>query len=51
MITKWAQEDVETLNNLLNKNNNNNVQVSKTISDLTVLLAKCFSTMSTPPPT
>jgi len=24
MIAKWAQEDVETLDNLLNNNNNNN---------------------------
>ena len=24
MIVKWAQEDVETLDNLLNNNNNNN---------------------------
>jgi len=24
MIAKWAQEDVETLYNLLNNNNNNN---------------------------
>ena len=28
MIAKWAQEDVETLDNLLNNNNNNNNNIN-----------------------
>ena len=31
MIVKWAQEDVETLDNLLNNNNNNNNTYSQRI--------------------
>ena len=31
MIAKWAQEDVETLDNLLNNNNNNNYATLKII--------------------
>jgi len=29
MIAKWAQKDVETLDNLLNNNNNNNLLNTK----------------------
>jgi len=34
IIVKWAQEDVETLHNLLNNNNNNNNNI--------IIAATCF---------
>jgi len=41
IIVKWAQEDVETSNNLLNNNNNNNNNNNKGKGKVIPLQARC----------